>query len=70
MPDAALVGSYVFTDSCSGEISALRPTNDAWEVRVLDKLVSTPVAFGESPDGELVIVSLTDGIFQLTGASS
>ncbi len=53
----SLVGKYIFSDSCTGEISALEKTG---QDAVVEKLMDSGLSirdFSESPDGELLIIS-------------
>jgi len=63
----ALVGRYMFTDYCNGQIVALDPgTGEV--VRWVDARVERPVSLAEDPDGELWVTSLVDGVVRLVPA--
>ncbi|NNF68816.1 MAG: glucose dehydrogenase [Acidimicrobiia bacterium] len=67
IPD--LVGSYLFGDSCSGEVLALVPDGTGgWGVASLAPHIPTLVSFGEDVDGEVYAVSLSAGVFRLVPA--
>ena len=61
-----LIGSYVFADFCLGELLAL----PAGATRPVDlgAHVSDVSSFGEDDDGELYVLSLSDGVFRLEPA--
>ncbi len=62
----ALTGSYFFGDYCSGEIWRAAPEADGrWAV---NRVLATPsriASFGEDAQGELYVVDITSGIFQI-----
>jgi len=62
-----LEGWYVFSDYCNGAIRALRVDEDgklARRVR-LGASVDSPSSFGEDADGELYVLSQSDGLFKI-----
>jgi glucose/arabinose dehydrogenase len=60
-----LEGWYVFTDQCNGRLRALR-VNDGGVARVgLGATADDASSFGEEADGELYLLSLSDGLFRL-----
>ena len=68
IPD--LRGSYLFTDNCDGTIRALQ-VNAAGHVttaRDLGISVAGPTSFGVDADGELYVLSGSDGVFRLDPA--
>jgi glucose/arabinose dehydrogenase len=62
----SLRGWYVFTDYCNGAIRAAKVRSDG-RVRVRDLGVTLPSvsSFGEDADGELYVLSQTDGVHRL-----
>jgi glucose/arabinose dehydrogenase len=62
-----LEGSYIFSDYCEGSIYALE-LDDGLVVGVFDLGVSLslPTAINEGSDGELYVLSINDGVQQLT----
>jgi hypothetical protein len=67
-----LVGVYVYSDFCDPRIHLLlQRDGEVVETRALD--VSVPggqvVSFGEGPDGELYVLSLSGGVFRLDPAA-
>jgi glucose/arabinose dehydrogenase len=62
----ALDGSYVFADFCLGDLETLRPLEGGdLEHGELDLHVDSPASFGEDAAGELYVLSLEGGIYQL-----
>jgi glucose/arabinose dehydrogenase len=63
----ALEGLYVFTDYCNGRVRALRPTgdDDEYEQLSLGATADEPSSFGDGPDGELYLLSQSDGLFRI-----
>jgi glucose/arabinose dehydrogenase len=59
----ALVGSYLFTDLCQPQLRTL--TQDGRAATLPDG-APTVVAFGVDGDGEVYLLSLSDGVFRLT----
>ncbi|MEO1062308.1 MAG: PQQ-dependent sugar dehydrogenase [Actinomycetota bacterium] len=64
MPD--LVGSYVFTDLCKGQLVVASP--DFSDVRATGIAVEQPVDLSVDPDGELYLVSLGGTIHKVVPA--
>jgi glucose/arabinose dehydrogenase len=64
IPD--LVGAYVFADYCAGEVMALRLRSTGAEVVPLGITVPSLSSFGETADGELVVLSIDGPVSQLT----
>jgi glucose/arabinose dehydrogenase len=60
-----LVGNYVFTDYCGGEIRGLTPGGTAFDLGVT---VPNPVSFGQDSQGELWILSIGGGVHRLVPA--
>ena len=68
IPD--LVGAYVYSDYCNGAIRAIRA--DGGQVVVARELGITATnisSFGEDADGELYVVSQSDGLFRIDPAA-
>ncbi len=61
----SLVGWYLFADVCSGEVMALDP-RASWRAKTLGVTMSYPTAFGETVDGEPLIMSFEGSIARLT----
>jgi len=61
---ASLQGRYIFTDFASGTVSALTLSGDT--VASIDPVgtVTQPTSFGETRDGELLVVTSFSGIFK------
>jgi len=67
IPD--LVGAYLFTDYCNPAIRAIKVQGDQAVVsRNLGVTASRVVSFGEDNDGELYVISQTDGVFRIDPA--
>ena len=64
----ALQGVYVYSDFCSGELSALVLGADgAAQVAKLGVHIDQPAAFADAPRGDLVVVSRAGDVFRITG---
>ena len=64
IPD--LAGWYVFSDYCDGTLRALKIAGDGEAVRRKLGATSTQVSsFGESPDGELYLLSQDRGLYRI-----
>lgn len=62
-----LDGAYVFADVCIGNLWSLTVSkSDQISVNELGNRVVSPVSFSVDIDGELLVVSLVDGVFRLT----
>lgn len=62
----ALGGKYVFTDYCAGELKTLTPSgNGKYLAQDLGLRAANVSSFGETPDGELYVLSQSAGIFKL-----
>ena len=62
----ALSGNYFFGDYCSGEIWALTPADTSpWPVQFLLDTDLSIASFGEDAQGELYVVDLQGGIYQI-----
>lgn len=58
-----LVGRFVYGDYCSGDIWALSPaTAESTRIHETGSQISS---FAELPDGELLVVTLNDGVYRL-----
>ncbi len=68
IPD--LVGSYLFSDNCNTSVRALRLGVDGTVVasRELGISANALASFGQDEDGELYVLSLTDGLFRVDPA--
>jgi hypothetical protein len=67
IPD--LVGSYLFTDNCNPAIRAIRVEGGRVVAeRDLGIRAAGIASFGEDSDGELYVVSQTDGVFRIDPA--
>ena len=65
----SLVGWYVFSDYCSGIVTALQQTDGALTGRVVLGTVSGVSAIRTGPDGQLYVLSLNDNaIYRITAA--
>jgi hypothetical protein len=62
----ALTGNYFFGDYCTGEIWALTPgDNGAWSAQLLMDTDFNIASFGEDVNGELYVVTLGGGVYQI-----
>ena len=62
----ALTGNYFFGDYCTGEIWALTPAETApWPVQFLLDTDLNIASFGEDVNGELYVVDLQGGVYQI-----
>jgi glucose/arabinose dehydrogenase len=62
----ALTGNYFFGDYCTGEIWALTPTaEDSWSAQFLLDTNSQIASFGEDVNGEIYVVDLGGGVYQI-----
>jgi glucose/arabinose dehydrogenase len=67
LPD--LAGAYVYADYCDGTLRWVRQTGgDLTGKGTLDVSGDSIASFGEGPDGELYVLSQTDGLLALTPA--
>jgi glucose/arabinose dehydrogenase len=65
----ALVGDYLFSDTCESTIRALDPAaNDGVTMRDTGAHSESVSSFGEANDGTLYVVSLSEGIFRIDAA--
>jgi glucose/arabinose dehydrogenase len=66
----ALFGSYLFTDNCNGAIRAIQlgPDGAVAIDRELGTTIPGVAAFGEDAQGELYVVSQTQGVFRVDPA--
>jgi glucose/arabinose dehydrogenase len=60
-----LVGQYLYTDNCNGSIRALTRSGATATSRALGQTVSSPSSFGEDNQGELYVLSLSNGLFKI-----
>ena len=60
-----LVGSYVFGDVCTGQISVLQPVGNGWQPNSLGLKISYLTAFGTANDGELYATSFEGGVYRI-----
>jgi hypothetical protein len=64
IPD--LVGAYLFSDFCEGQLRVLRRENGEVAVEWLFDLSAASVAaFGQDNDGEIFVLSQGDGLLRL-----
>ena len=64
-----LNGAYLYSDNCDGRIRGLVQRGGAVAgTRDFDLVVPRISSFGEGPDGELYLMSLTEGLFRLDPA--
>jgi glucose/arabinose dehydrogenase len=64
-----LAGAYLFADYCGGTLRALLPTDGEPQVADLrGSSVDQVVGFAEGPGGEVLVLSLSDGVLLLRGA--
>ncbi len=61
----ALTGQYVYGDFCSGEILAAQLSDSGWQQSVLLDSGFEISSFGETEGGELLVVDINGGIYQL-----
>jgi glucose/arabinose dehydrogenase len=61
----ALAGNYFFGDYCSGEIWSMTAGNGRWSANLVLATASTIVSFGEDAQGELYVVDINGGIYQI-----
>ncbi len=64
MPE--LVGRYIFGDYCSGRIWALDSGNPAAQPILLLDSPHNVASFGETADGELLVLTFSNAVFRLT----
>jgi glucose/arabinose dehydrogenase len=63
---ASLLGDYLYSDNCAGDIRALTPAlGDAADDRSLGLHVDSPSSFGETPAGRLYVASLGGPVFRI-----
>lgn len=70
MPE--LDGWYIYSDLCSGQIWAVNGSDDSLPV-VLAEMVEEDVlitSFGELADGELLVLTMGNGVYRLEGRSN
>jgi glucose/arabinose dehydrogenase len=62
----ALTGNYFFGDYCTGEIWALAPAgNGSWSVQFLLDTNFRISSFGEDATGEIYVIDLQGGVYQI-----
>lgn len=61
-----LAGTYLFADLCTPGITGLVRQGDDLVATRLDDTASQVVSFGQDRSGEVYVLSLSDGIFQLS----
>ena len=64
----ALVGTYLYSDYCSGRLAGVRvlPSGAVVDQRASFLTVSTPSSFGQDQAGELYMLSLNGTIYKIT----
>ena len=60
----ALQGAYLYTDFCNPELQTIRLDPDP-KVELLGVELPSTVGFFEDSSGEILVISLTEGVFQL-----
>ena len=61
-----LYGRYLYSDTCGGELRSFVPApGAAADDRALGVSVSSPVSFGEGPNGALYLVSLDGPVYRI-----
>ncbi|MCX6523368.1 MAG: PQQ-dependent sugar dehydrogenase [Actinobacteria bacterium] len=60
----ALQGAYLYTDFCNPEIKTIRPDPEP-RVEPLGVELASTVGFFEDSSGEILVISLTEGVFQI-----
>lgn len=67
---AGLHGAYLYSDLCDGRVRALvqKRGRVAYERHDLGLQVSGLVSFAQLPDGEIFVLSLTEGVFRIESA--
>jgi glucose/arabinose dehydrogenase len=67
---AGLYGAYLYGDLCDGMVRALvqKRSRVAYERHDLGLQVSGLVSFAQLPDGEIFVLSLTEGVFRIERA--
>ena len=65
---AALNGSYVFGELCTGRLTALQLTGGRWSAVDLGARTAYLTSVGTAPDGTLVVTSLNGGVYRVTAA--
>ncbi len=61
-----LRGSYIWSDLCLQAVHTLRREGDGWATGEVRGLIPPGiVAYGEGIDGELYVLSMTDGVFKV-----
>lgn len=58
---SSLIGTYIYGDTCSGEIFSAKQTGDTWSQTLLLKTPYYISTFGEDQNGELYIADLQSG---------
>lgn len=65
---AALSGSYVFGELCTGRLMALQPGDGRWAAFDLGARTAYLTSVGTAADGTLVVTSLNGGVYRVTAA--
>jgi glucose/arabinose dehydrogenase len=65
-----LQGWYVWTDTYNGELRALRPNGEGYELRSLGVSRVQPVSFAVDDAGELYVMSFAEGVSKLVPGGS
>lgn len=63
-----LHGSYLFGDTCNGQLWAAERKADQWQVRELPVRAQYVTSFGEDRDGELLLTTLAGRLLRLAPA--
>ena len=64
--DPELAGAYIYSDYCDGRCGGFARTRERWSARgPLDVSVDGITAFGEGTDGELYVLSESEGLSKL-----
>jgi glucose/arabinose dehydrogenase len=61
-----LQGNYVYADECSGRVWRARPQGNGWATSEALDTTLNPSAFGEDEAGEMYLVDLSGGVYQVT----
>jgi glucose/arabinose dehydrogenase len=64
----ALVGAYLFSDSCGGRVEAIRVEGNETRDHATLTTVASPASFGEDTRGELYVLSLQGGLYRVDSA--
>jgi len=66
---AGLDGAFLYSDFCAGGVRAVRPsTGDSIDTADLGLEIGSVVSFARGPEGEVYVISMSDGVHRIDPA--